>query len=398
MSRRVTFSIFFILIAFNTNLFSQWIKTSLSNAYVWSFAAKDSEIFAGSGGGGIFLTTNNGTTWNKIDTGLSNLGISSLLINGENIFAGTYGGGVLLSINNGKSWSTTALDSQYVWSLALSDSNIFAGTQKGIYLSKNNGSSWNQINSGLTSLVVNSLITSGGNIFAGTTGGVFLSTNGGTNWTAADSGLTNKYIWSLFSYGSNIYAGTEAGIFQSTNNGSKWIKFGLDSLYTYSFASTDTMLFAGTTGGVFYITKSDSNWSPLNNGLANNSITSLLIIDTNIFAGTYGVYKFSINQIKTVTAVIDDRINIPSEFLLSQNYPNPFNPTTTINYSVTKESLVRIIVYDALGREVKILVNGEKPARNYRIKFDGSSLSSGIYFYRMQAGDFVETKKLILLK
>lgn len=376
MSRKVTASIIFILILFNTELFSQWTQTPLNNAYVWSFAAKDTEIFAGSGGGGIFLTTNNGTSWSKVDTGLFNLGISSLIINGENIFAGTYGGGVFLSTDNGKTWAATALDSQFVWSLALSGSNIFAGTQKGIYLSGNNGSSWNQINSGLSSLVVNSIITIGSNIYAGTTGGVFISTNEGTNWTISDSGLTNNYIWSLYTYGSNIYAGTEAGIFKSTNNGSKWTKFGLDSLYTYSFASTDTMLFAGTTGGVFYITKSDSNWTPLNNGLANNIVTSLLIVDTNLFAGTEGVYLISLNQINTVTGVKDNLISIPNEFLLSQNYPNPFNPTTTINYSVSKESLVSIIVYDALGREVKTLVNGEKPAGNYKSTFDGSRLAS----------------------
>ncbi len=398
MSRKVTASIIFILMLFNSNLFSQWIQTPLNNEYVWSFASKDTEIFAGSGGGGIFLTTNNGTSWSKVDTGLSNLGISSLIINGENIFAGTYGGGVFLSTDNGKSWASTTLDSQYVWSLALSGSNIVAGTQKGIYLSSNNGSSWSQMNSGLTSLVVNSIITSAGSIFAGTTGGVFLSTNDGTNWTSADSGLTNKYIWSMYSYGSNIYAGTEAGIFQSTNNGSKWTKFGLDTLYTYSFASTDTMLFAGTTGGVFYLTKSDSNWTPLNNGLASNIVTSLLIVDTNLFAGTDGVYLISLNQINTVTGVKDNLINIPSEFLLSQNYPNPFNPTTTINYAVSKESLVSIIVYDALGREITTLVNDEKPAGNYKTTFNGSGLASGIYFYRMVSGNFSVVKKLLLLK
>ncbi len=398
MSRKVTASIIFILILFNTELFSQWSQTPLINAYVWSFAAKDTEIFAGSGGGGIFLTTNNGTSWSKVDTGLSNLGISSLIINGENIFAGTYGGGVFLSTNSGKTWTATALDSQYVWSLALSGSNIFAGTQKGIYLSSDNGSSWNQINSGLTSLVVNSIITSGGNIFAGTTGGVFLSTNNGTNWTSADSGLTNNYIWSLSAYGSNIYAGTEAGIFQTSNNGSKWTKFGLDSLYTYSFASTDTMLFAGTTGGVFYVTKSDSNWAPLNNGLGRNIVTSLLIVDTNLFAGTNGVYLISLNKVNNVTSVKNNLINIPNEFLLSQNYPNPFNPTTTINYSVSKESFVSIIVYDALGREITTLVNDEMPAGNYKTIFNGSHLASGIYFYRMVSGNFSEVKKLLLLK
>lgn len=85
-------------------------------------------------------------------------------------------------------------------------------------------------------------------------------------------------------------------------------------------------------------------------------------------------------------------------FELYNNYPNPFNPATTIDYSVPKSSLVTIKIYDVLGREVKTLVNGEKIPGNYSVIFNDSNLPSGIYFYRMQAGSFVSTKKMILLK
>jgi hypothetical protein len=89
---------------------------------------------------------------------------------------------------------------------------------------------------------------------------------------------------------------------------------------------------------------------------------------------------------------------VPREFLLDQNFPNPFNPTTMINYSVPKTSFVTIKVYDVLGRDVTTLVNDNKPAGNYSIEFNAIKLVSGIYFYRMRAGDFIQTKKLILLK
>ena len=85
-------------------------------------------------------------------------------------------------------------------------------------------------------------------------------------------------------------------------------------------------------------------------------------------------------------------------FRLSQNYPNPFNPTTMIQYSIPKTSMVSIKVYDILGRQVETLVNGQKVAGNYSVQFNGSNLSSGIYFYRIESGDFVQTKKLVLLK
>ena len=90
--------------------------------------------------------------------------------------------------------------------------------------------------------------------------------------------------------------------------------------------------------------------------------------------------------------------NIPDGFNLLQNYPNPFNPTTIINYSVPKTSFVTIKLYDVLGKVIKTLVNEEKPVGNYNFELNAYTLTSGIYFYRMQAGNFVETKKLILLK
>jgi hypothetical protein len=108
-----------------------------------------------------------------------------------------------------------------------------------------------------------------------------------------------------------------------------------------------------------------------------------------------------------VTAVQMDN-KVPGEYVLNQNYPNPFNPTTTINYSLQKAGLVTIKIYDAIGRYVKTLVNTVKSAGNYSVQFsanggsasgrNGSNLSSGVYFYRMQSGNFSQTKKLILLK
>jgi hypothetical protein len=87
-----------------------------------------------------------------------------------------------------------------------------------------------------------------------------------------------------------------------------------------------------------------------------------------------------------------------SDFNLSQNYPNPFNPTTIIEYNVPQRSNVSLIVYNAIGQQVSVLADGEKEAGNYRINFNASRLSSGIYFYRLSAGSFVQTKKMILLK
>ena len=89
---------------------------------------------------------------------------------------------------------------------------------------------------------------------------------------------------------------------------------------------------------------------------------------------------------------------IPNTFSLSQNYPNPFNPTTIIQYSIKEVSDVKLRVYDMLGREVKTLVNQQQSAGRYNIEFNAVNLSSGVYFYRIEAGNFIDSKKLLLLK
>jgi len=89
---------------------------------------------------------------------------------------------------------------------------------------------------------------------------------------------------------------------------------------------------------------------------------------------------------------------IITDYSLSQNYPNPFNPTTTISYQIPKAGFVTLKVYDVLGKEVASLVNGQKTSGRYNVQFGGSKLTSGIYFYKISAGDYSATKKLILMK
>jgi hypothetical protein len=99
------------------------------------------------------------------------------------------------------------------------------------------------------------------------------------------------------------------------------------------------------------------------------------------------------------TVGIDSETNqVPQQYALHQNYPNPFNPTTTINYQIPELSFVTLKVFDVLGSKVATLVNEEKAAGTYDIELNAVNLPSGIYFYKLQAGDFVETKKMVLMK
>jgi len=115
----------------------------------------------------------------------------------------------------------------------------------------------------------------------------------------------------------------------------------------------------------------------------------------NIGIGTWSdIWNFTTSP----PTAINDKIKLPIKFSLYANYPNPFNPTTTIKYVIPQQSFVNIAIYNLLGEKLVTLVNEEKSPGNYEVIFDGSSLASGVYFYRMQADNFFEVKKLILLK
>jgi hypothetical protein len=133
-------------------------------------------------------------------------------------------------------------------------------------------------------------------------------------------------------------------------------------------------------------------------------------IDEEISAG---IYKYRLNQIdfdgtQEVVGELNVNLTLPERFSLDQNYPNPFNPSTTIRYSIPNSEFVTLKIYDVLGNEVATLVNEEKPAGSYEVEFSAKvgsasggnayNLSSGIYFYTLQAGSFTQTKKLILLR
>jgi hypothetical protein len=137
--------------------------------------------------------------------------------------------------------------------------------------------------------------------------------------------------------------------------------------------------------------------------------TDSVFIDTSTSAGTPYYYRLSVTmkdsaELQSYPIMLNPvatsarPLNVAVEFELYDNYPNPFNPSTTIKFELPKSSHVSLTVYDILGREVSVLVNEKREAGAYEVKFDGSNLASGVYFYRIQAGSFVQTKQLLLLR
>jgi hypothetical protein len=143
----------------------------------------------------------------------------------------------------------------------------------------------------------------------------------------------------------------------------------------------------------------NSSWVPTDIGLVNTWLYLVAIADS---ASNYYFFLSCYNVTFTykiiVTGVVSESGNVPETYSLSQNYPNPFNPSTTIRYGLPHKTVVQLTVFNTLGQQVAQLVNGEVEAGFHDVKCDGKNLSSGVYFYRILAGEFVQTRKFLLVR
>lgn len=394
----------------SNNLNAQWVDTGCPfGGYTQAITIEEPQIFIGTNQGGVYRSTDNGANWSQVNNGLTNTDVTALKFSGSNLFAGTSTGGIFRSIDNGSNWVevNSGLSVLFINTLAVSGSNIFAGarysvTGGGVFLSNNNGNSWAYI--GLTDYEVYSLATIGNNLFAGTDAGVFLTTDNGVNWSAVNSGLTEDDIYALTVSNNNLYAGTSAGVFMSSNNGVSWTDISSATLadkVVYSIAIHQVNIIAGTGGyGIYVSTNNGTIWEESDDGLPNSftDVHALEKSSTTLYAGTLfqGAWERPLTDYLTDVISISD--DLPQNFYLSQNYPNPFNPSTTIEFSIPQESFVELKVFDVLGNEVATLANDNFAAGNFKADFNGDDLPSGIYLVKMTAANFIQTKKMMLLK
>jgi photosystem II stability/assembly factor-like uncharacterized protein len=283
------------LFLYNDVLQAQWVQTNGAGGYVKCFAINGINIFAGIEGGGVYLSTNNGTNWTQVNNGLTYGNVISLAISDTDIFAGT-NDGVFLSTNNGTDWThINGLSGIDIYSLAVSGNYLYAGGYQQIFLSTNNGTNWTQVFSGSGGGQVSSIVISGKSVFKGSLpGGVAVSTDNGQNWTPLNNGFDagGLNIFSIAVMGTEIFAGTADGIYLSKDNGLNWVIQSVSNP-VFSIAVIGNNVFAGTNLiGIYLSTNNGVNWVQENNGLTNLHIQSLAICGGNIFAGTNaGVWK-----------------------------------------------------------------------------------------------------------
>jgi hypothetical protein len=380
---------------------SQWVQISNglgSYENILSLAVNGNNIFAGTQVNGVYISTNNGNSWAQAS--LNTVRVNSLFVSGNDVFAGTEFYGIRKTTNNGIDWTLVGLENKRILSFVKSGNNFVSGIDHyygngGIYVSTNNGINWTQ--TGLSNHDVLSLAVNGNNIFAGGGFGVYISTNSGLNWV--QTALINRSVFSLAINSNNVFAGTgQFGVYLSTNNGGSWIQTALTGS-VLSLAASGNYIFAGhNDSGVYLSSNNGANWFKKSQGFGQQiTINALLIANNYIFAGVYyqSIWRRSFSEIIGIKNISTE---VPSSFSLKQNYPNPFNPVTKVQFGIMKTENIRITVFDVSGKELEEIVNERMQPGTYEVEWSGEKFASGIYFYRMQAGDYVETRKMILIR
>jgi hypothetical protein len=404
------FKVLFICLVFGffNDSYSDWVHVSNglgNNSTALSLAVKDNILFAGTSNTGVFVSANNGDSWTQ--TPLNNSTVWDLFVNGNYVLAGTNLNGVYITKDNGASWVRSSLNDITVWTFVPYGDNILAGTSfYGVHLSTDNGQTFNRISFNL--VYVRALLVLGNDILAGAydvfNQGIYRSTDNGVNWS--QTSFNSAKVSELEINGNIIFAGVDDfnsnnnlnGVYTSADNGGTWNQT-LSSVHIDDLSILGDNIFAGTyLNGVYVSNNNGASWVQRNEGFpANTTVMSLALLGNYLFAGTQsnGVYRRQIDELVGIKLVSSE---IPNEFSLSQNYPNPFNPVTYFEFRIADFGLAKLTIYDALGREIQRLVNEELSPGTYEVRWDGSDYPSGVYFYKLTAGDFSLTKKMILTK
>ena len=407
------------------------------------------------------VPSNCGYVWAPQTSGTTNQLYSVKAVNNLVAWTGGAAATVRKTTNGGVNWvdanPNPGVINGIVYALDAFDANLaWCTTSPGatfIYRTTNGGVNWTQVFTQAGGFIDDIKFRDANTGFAmgdpvGGRWSLWKSTDGGATWdstglyllaTGSDAGWNNA----MFNIGNTIWVGTDnTRIYKSTSYGAtgSWtfgVTTGQVNSYSLHFNSPLLGLMGGTNGlrttdggatwgsigtvpgtgnltgmegfgtdfwytrgtAIYRSTNSGDNWT-----LSFTAAGSLLDID--LWASTGCLQGWAVGATGTIVKMNGDTLvgignnnnRIPNTYILEQNYPNPFNPSTTINFALPRAGLVELKVYDVLGRETATLVNEVRQAGSYKVDFDASALSSGVYFYTLKSGEFTDTKKMLLIK
>lgn len=405
-----------LLIILNSPSKADWVKlVNYPATYAKDLIEKNGVLYAASLNSGVHASTDNGATWTARNFGLNTTraktvhGIAYL---SSGLFIATTDG-IFKSINDGWSWTEKNNGIQigpgaiyhFAYSLFEDGGAIYAGTYNAIYKSTDEGDTWIPVTAIMDHNDFCAFDKYNNMLLAGTSGNhspVIYSTNAGSNWVNMQvNGGFPTGAFCIYSEPGKIYVGTALGMYISTNNGANFVNrssgLGPDP-YVFSLVKYGNTLFSGTNAWVYKTTNDGLHWDTVTfSGQTFQDVNKVLIHNNRIYAAAYtGIWYRELSEV--VTGVENPSNEIPNKFRLSQNFPNPFNPATKINYELPIVENVSLKVFDYLGKEVVSLVNEKQNAGSYSVDFNATLLSSGVYFYKLEAGSFTSVKKMTLIK
>ena len=422
---KTKFTLIISLISFYVN--AQWsaVNNGLGSLQIRGIGVSQNTVIAVTVDQGMFISTDNGDNWqpHPNNSQLPNfnilyaegdpLGFAGLTILGQGFFAGVTNNSayaipiVGIPNNNLTCWFSES-------GAGISDAEIFGTAGGGVFWANNMSStSWTSIPglpSGDAQYITGLFVESDSNddefLIVGTKNGAYISgANSLQSLSPFNNGLQGNSLIVNKLYGN--FALTKEGLYRAGEDQPGGLQAGWMQMYpTGDFRAAvfdylgQRFLFFGNNIGISF-----SQTGPTNvdlTGITGGAITSGTAFYPNfqpngfLFVGTEtgGVFRMAISA----TSVEQISDNIPNSFELYQNYPNPFNPSTKISFSIPNSEYVTLKVYDVLGKEIATLVSEQLDAGSYSYNFDASKLTSGIYFYKLQAGKFSETRKMILTK
>lgn len=316
----------------------------------------------------ILKTTNGGINWVSESIAGASILRSVFMVTPELIYASGRWGTLLKTTNGGINWSLTATHTMHFYSIFfVNDSIGYTGGPNSMHAgggtlkTTNGGTNWSFVSFAGQGNSINFINNEAG--FVLSTLSIRKTTNGGVNWTWIDPPSGYSYESVFFS---NLNTGYVTGnssnsgrIFKTTNAGNNWLQQSIPSigsLYSIAFVNPNTGYAVGNSGTILKTT--------------NGGISSVISISNEV----------------------------PDKLTLYQNYPNPFNPSTMIKFDIVKKSDVRLSIFDIAGKEVRTLINQSLNSGTYEYNFNSSNLPSGVYLYRLEADDAVETRRMIILK
>lgn len=406
------------------------------------FVTAGSLDWPGGEDGGIRRSSDDGNTW----TNLFDAYTSRFIMKGpdDNLYASVWDypadEGLYRSTDDGNSWTqlTSVPDGNNIFACAIVEASpniIFAGTGQGVYRSFDNGTNWAYANNGLpVDKLVRSMAVSpdGNTIAAGTVSGLYVSSDNGDNWDKVTGDGEDEIVTSILfdveptknnKSGVKLYFGTESGKVLMTTVATQFtvatfmatiMTAGVTRIMAHRHPTTLIPIFmasmwAATGGGFFYSVLSLTLWQSLMNGLPTNPkismFTSTLVVSTAIivlYLAMYGNSKAVTSGCEIYKANFDIATSVEGQpynnqgFELHQNFPNPFKNQTWINFRLPESEQTSLKVFDLAGKEIRSIIDETLSAGKHSINVTKEGLSSGIYYYVLQSGNLVQTKKLVI--